>query len=329
MLVFQKTGRTDVKYFKEFQRTQIIDLSNHNKIDTVNLIERICGFSPEIALLSMQKKGFFFSVAKRLKSRGCTVIAASDNYWKNSLRDYINAALSIIGIFNSYDCVMVPGHLGRIYAEKIGFQKEHIFEGLYACQTDIFRTIGINRHKDTSHQKWPNTFLYIGQLIPIKGIQQLLSAYEYYRRRNSNPWRLVIVGDGPLKTIISSKSGIDYLGYQTPEVCASIMQSAGAFILPSLKDHWGVVIHEAACAGLPIIASMESGAAVELVRDGYNGFKYPARKWKILAKFMQIISNNDDIRKFGKASLTLSYQFDPVLWSEKLCISIPNLLQNY
>jgi hypothetical protein len=33
-----------------------------------------------------------------MKNRGCTVIVAINNYWKNSLRDYINVALSILEI---------------------------------------------------------------------------------------------------------------------------------------------------------------------------------------------------------------------------------------
>ena len=37
-------------------------------------------------------------------------------------------------------------------------------------------------------------------------------------------------------------------------------------------EPWGVVIHEAAAAGLPIIASHLCGATTAYVRDGVNGF---------------------------------------------------------
>lgn len=39
------------------------------------------------------------------------------------------------------------------------------------------------------------------------------------------------------------------------EELAEELEKAGAFILPSVTEPWALVIHEAACAGLPILAS--------------------------------------------------------------------------
>ena len=38
------------------------------------------------------------------------------------------------------------------------------------------------------------------------------------------------------------------------------VKNAGCFVLPSLKDNWGVVVHEFAAAGLPLIISDGVGA---------------------------------------------------------------------
>jgi glycosyltransferase involved in cell wall biosynthesis len=45
-----------------------------------------------------------------------------------------------------------------------------------------------------------------------------------------------------------------------------------AFVHVSLVEQWGLVINEAAAAGLPLIVSRPCGAASELVEDGANGF---------------------------------------------------------
>ena len=50
------------------------------------------------------------------------------------------------------------------------------------------------------------------------------------------------------------------------------MQSAAVLVLPSRHDGWGVVIQEALSAGLPVIATRQTGAAYDLVEEGKNGF---------------------------------------------------------
>ena len=52
-------------------------------------------------------------------------------------------------------------------------------------------------------------------------------------------------------------------------------------MLPSLYEAWGVVVHEAALAGMPIITTQETGASSEFVIDNYTfeiGGKNKTRK---------------------------------------------------
>ena len=48
------------------------------------------------------------------------------------------------------------------------------------------------------------------------------------------------------------------------------------FVLPSLMEPWGLVINEVMNAGRAVIVSDQVGAAADLVRDGDNGFVFPA-----------------------------------------------------
>ena len=47
-------------------------------------------------------------------------------------------------------------------------------------------------------------------------------------------------------------------------------------VLPSDYEPWGLVVNEAAAAGIAMVCSSSVGAAFELVRDGYNGRIFPA-----------------------------------------------------
>ena len=50
--------------------------------------------------------------------------------------------------------------------------------------------------------------------------------------------------------------------------------SADVFVLPSDYEPWGLVVNEAMCCGLPIVASDAVAAGTDLVRNGENGFRF-------------------------------------------------------
>ncbi len=49
---------------------------------------------------------------------------------------------------------------------------------------------------------------------------------------------------------------------------------ASAFVLPSVKEAWGLVVNEAMAAGLPVMVSVTAGCRSDLVQDGANGFLF-------------------------------------------------------
>jgi len=69
-------------------------------------------------------------------------------------------------------------------------------------------------------------------------------------------------------------SGVEVKGFLQQEDLAEETAGAGAFVLPSRREPWGVVVHEFAAAGLPLILSSACGAATEFLIPGYNGFVF-------------------------------------------------------
>ena len=65
--------------------------------------------------------------------------------------------------------------------------------------------------------------------------------------------------------------GVEMLGFVQPDDLPAVLERAGCLVLPSRFEPWGVVVHEAAAAGLPIVCTPVCGAATRLVLDGYNG----------------------------------------------------------
>jgi glycosyltransferase involved in cell wall biosynthesis len=115
--------------------------------------------------------------------------------------------------------------------------------------------------------------LFAGRLSPEKGIGTLLRAW------NDLKVPLRIVGDGPLRERVENASGSRgvTLGWKTPAEVAGEMAQAAFLILPSRgPENFPMVIAEAFCQGLPVIAS-RLPAIEELVEDGATGLLFTPR----------------------------------------------------
>lgn len=95
-------------------------------------------------------------------------------------------------------------------------------------------------------------------------------------------WDLVMVGDGPLRAEVERlapehlRSRILWTGFVNEmRDLAALCACCDLMLLPSGHEPWGVVVVEAAAAGLAIVASDVVGAAPELVHDGANGELFP------------------------------------------------------
>lgn len=90
-----------------------------------------------------------------------------------------------------------------------------------------------------------------------------------------------IVGDEPTDEFIRAKeerelNNIHFVGFKTKDELSSYYRAADIFVLLSRGEAWGLVVNEAMANALPVIASNKVIAALELVRDGVNGFVVPS-----------------------------------------------------
>ena len=216
-----------------------------------------------------------------------------------------------------------------MYARRIGFPDQAIFDGLYTCDTDLFRPIGLRRHGETANTEWPRVFLFVGQYIRRKGLDILLKAYQAYRLQATSPWELWLIGRGDMEKDIGQEPGIRNLGMKSSEQVAEIMLQAGCFVLPSKVDHWPLVIHEATSAGLPILSSSMVGSTVELVQSGFNGYVFPVNDAIILSRLLLFMDESGLAREMGKSSLQTALRYSPVLWVRRILQDIPLFVRGH
>ena len=92
--------------------------------------------------------------------------------------------------------------------------------------------------------------------------------------------RAVIFGDGPDRPAVLAairregmEEAIDAPGFAPSETVEATLRRALCMVLPSRREGYGLIVVEAAAAGVPSVVVREpDNAAVELVEDGVNGF---------------------------------------------------------
>lgn len=110
-------------------------------------------------------------------------------------------------------------------------------------------------------------FVFVGRLIWQKNIEFLI------RQFNRHPELLLhIIGSGVLESDLKSiaNTNIRFVGYVNNTELPDYYQKADVFVLPSVKEPWGLVVEEALNNGTPVMVSENVGCAEEIVSDS-NG----------------------------------------------------------
>lgn len=283
-----------------------------------NLDILVNNFNPVCVLMSSWAFPHFMDLAKNIRKKGVYVIAAMDNQWNGTLKQLFGVMSSRTFLKPSIDTFLVAGDRQAYFARKLGYQ--NVLYGLYAADINQFAcAVPIcQRHAN---------FLFIGRLVSVKGVEELAGAYLAYREQVSNPWGLKVAGSGPLENLLRRIPGVDLLGFVQPAAVRELMRDARCFVLPSRWEPWGVVIHEAAAAGLPIIATYPCGATTMFVRDGVNGYVVPPQE-RYLTKAMVRMSATPQtiLDHMSIASSTLAKLWSPDKLAQYFIHSITSVL---
>ncbi len=291
---------------------QAIDKSTVSRDEILRNLE---SFRPDFILMAGWMDADYLHVARRLKKKGIPVVAGSDTQWTGDLRQRIGQLIAPWYLHNAIDILWVSGERQRQLAWRLGFRGKRCLSGYYTCDWDRFA-----HERPRVYENTPKTMLYVGRYLPRKGVDLLVEAYRAYRQNTDRPWKLVLAGTGPLASLLQEEPGIEDRGFIQPGALPELLKTAGAFVLPSRKEPWGVALHEAAAARLPLISSDCSGAAVHLLRDGYNGFLFENGNAAELAEAMRHLTgvSPDRWEAMSEGSFALSRQYTPRQWARTL-----------
>jgi glycosyltransferase involved in cell wall biosynthesis len=194
----------------------------------------------------------------------------------------------------------------------------------YACDLNVFRKAADQRQRSAACR-----FLFVGQMIPRKGVDLLLDAFSRLVA-GGYPVELHLAGrEGELSGWLSKlkpgvRERVTCHGFLQPKDLPALFSHADVFVLPSRHDGWGVVVNQALGAGLPVITSTAAGAGSDLVGNGMEGIHVPPGEVEPLFRAMERVVSDEGLRqRLGMAaaekSLTLSPEAAAGKWMEVLC----------
>jgi len=110
----------------------------------------------------------------------------------------------------------------------------------------------------------PLQILFVGRLIPAKGVTMLLTAAA--RIKSAVPLRILIAGDGAIREGLQRQAhaenlgdAVTFLGSQTQAQIVALMRQSHALCLPSVRESGGAVLLEAMACGIPVLTVANGG----------------------------------------------------------------------
>ena len=303
----------------QIEGVNFIERSKNNK---ESLFELLLKEDPSILYISGWVDKEYIWAAKKYKSKRpiVKVVNGTDGQWFGTLRQHIGVYYFKLFYKKLFDFFWISGKPQYQYAQRFGYNQESIIYNLLSADEEIF----------ASGNAASQRFVFLGRFVDVKGIDLLIEAYNSLGEDIRSKWPLLIIGDGPLRESIEIQKSpyVKVLPFLQPDELKAEIQKGGVLCLPSRFEPWGLVVHELALNGFPLIVSSVCGAASEFLISGYNGYLFKNGSMDSLRKsLLKIIALSDEeFKLFSNRSRFLGSKINSEMSAYSL-LSVLNLLE--
>jgi glycosyltransferase involved in cell wall biosynthesis len=245
-----------------------------------------------------------------------STVGDAPRYW---LKEIVKKRiLALVG------AALTGGSRGKAYIASLGMPASRIFVGYDVVDNEFFAT-GVNKVRNNAEdvrkslQLPREYFVASSGFVSKKNLARLLHAYAQYRTIcGRNSWKLVGLGDGPLrKELFQQRSqlklerDVTFPGFVQYGKLPSYYGLASAFVHASVVEQWGLVVNEALASALPVIVSNRCGCVPELVRHGENGFSFDPTDVAELARLLGLLSRASDLQRMSQICERIIREWSP------------------
>ncbi|MFH1131688.1 MAG: glycosyltransferase family 4 protein [Pseudomonadota bacterium] len=236
---------------------------------------------------------------------------------KRILRNFV-----VQDIFRRFDHVWSTGNVGCVALGELGCPKHKIhslptfpnLERFSMITPEQCTTAKQLRKKYGASNSKTVVFLCVGQLIKLKRFEDAICALAALDRSDCVLW---FAGAGPEESTlrkISHELGVAnrvfFLGWrQPPEDLENTYLAADVFVHPANLDSFPNAVLEAMAWAKPVIGSNGTGAVVDRVIHGENGFICsPGHVDCIRQSMAHFLHNRSEIKTFGQKARVTALQ---------------------
>lgn len=336
-------GFEDSFTVKQVGRMKVIEMNGQAKgyspsftYLSPNVIGHLLQFKPDVVFSTGFSVWTILALLLKAWGKWCVVIMYDGS---SPGVDYQGSRLRLFQrrtIARFTDAFITNNHTGKAYLTKvIGARESRVFDRPYLVPHPKTYSQNLENSQTSALQLQHPIFLFAGNVIPRKGLYELLQACSMLQTQGHQDYTLLIVGDGwqrqELEVFVKTQNlenQIRWVGSVEYERVGAYFQQADIFVFPTLEDVWGLVAVEAMMFGKPILCSKWAGT-VEMVVEGENGYVFDSHQPEKLAELMsRFIDNPDLIDKMGEKSRQIMSNHTPEAVAKFLSEVVQFVLNN-
>ncbi len=150
--------------------------------------------------------------------------------------------------------------------------------------------------------------LAVGMMRPGDKLESYRALSEALQLVSSQPWRLIVVGDGPARDEVHAALAplgrrVVYTGALDEDRLTTVYAAADLYVWPAVNEAYGMAILEAQATGLPVVAG-EVGGVGTIVEQGVTGaLVRPRDPAALAATLAPLLADPARCRQMAKAAL--------------------------
>ena len=209
------------------------------------------------------------------------------------------------------DIIIVPSNYVKKTILKSKFNYKKILVAPYGFPKPISKKKWFNRNNKIE-------ILFVGSLVPNKGILCLLKTIKVLSKINQDKFNLTIVGSGPLENFLKQKlPNSTFKKYLSHNQLLKEMEKKDIFLFPTLYEGLSLSLSEAMSRGMVVISTANSGL-LEFGNKSNSILVKVNDHNQIAKKISFLINNPQKVKYLGMNAIETSKKYNWQDFSKKV-----------
>ncbi|NEE00181.1 glycosyltransferase family 4 protein [Phytoactinopolyspora halotolerans] len=236
--------------------------------------------------------------------------------WRHRLR-----GLVLRRLFRRAAGAVSTGAFNRDFYLAHGLPPELVYPGVLPANVTLFHSVAAPRRRLRDQEGAERALVigFAGKFTSVKGVPDMVDAVA--RLPRDRPWKLHLIGDGPLRPQLESAVAqrdlterVHFLGFRNADELPALMSEIDIMVMPSRKEPRGLVAIEAMAAGAAVVVSSATGlwGPGDVIQHRRTGVVFPAGDVEALATCIRELLGDPGLRTcLATAGQAQSLSFGP------------------